>query len=303
MGISLSAVFELIKRSGRNYWRKIHRVKPSGLPKPFYYAENIGDVHRYFSSYSERHSDSHLESKPTRDGHCFVCQQHVSFTFEPSPDGGPVNWRETLACPNCGLINRWRSCLHVFEAICEPCEEDRIYLTETLSPVYQNLVKRFPQLVSSEYFPDAEFGEMVQTQVMPVRNEDITRLTFADAELETILCFDVLEHVPDYRSALKEFYRVLCKGGQLVLSVPFSFQEKTRVRATVDDAGKIHHLVEPCYHGDPLSTQGVLSYYDFGMELLDDMREAGFQECFLSCFYSKHWGYLNENIVFVARKL
>ncbi len=53
----------------------------------------------------------------------------------------------------------------------------------------------------------------------------------------------------------------------------------------------------------PLSDQGVLSYYDFGMELLDELREAGFQESFLACYYSKEWAYLNRNVVYVARKL
>ncbi len=91
---------------------------------------------------------------------------------------------------------------------------------------------------------------------MLVRNEDVTRLSFADASLDIILCFDVLEHVPDYRAALREFHRVLDTGGQLVISVPFSFQQETIVRARLDDAGNIEHLTEPCYHGDPVIRPG-----------------------------------------------
>ncbi len=70
----------------------------------------------------------------------------VLFRVDVPADGSPVNWRETLVCPHCKLINRWRSCLHVFEAICKPDMDDRIYLTETLSPIYQNLAGRFPLL-------------------------------------------------------------------------------------------------------------------------------------------------------------
>ena len=33
------------------------------------------------------------------------------------------------------------------------------------------------------------------------------------------------------------------------------------------------------------------------------MREAGLQEFFLLSHYSKEWGYLNENVAFVARRL
>lgn len=290
----------------RRYLKKLRgknsRVLTTEVPSPFHYAIDIQAVHEYFSSFTNE-----LEKIPnpphTLEGRCYLCKVKVVFKIDIPADGTAVNWRETLVCPICHLINRWRSCLHVFDAICKPAIDDHIYLTETLSPVYQNLADRYPQLVSSEYFPGAEFGEMVQTHAMQVRNEDVTRLTFADVSLKHILCFDVLEHVPDYRLALTEFYRVLKVGGFLVLSVPFSFQHKTNVRARLDERGDIEHLVEPCYHGDPLSETGVLSYYDFGMELLDELRGAGFEECALLCYYSKHWGYLNENVVFVARRL
>ncbi|MDH4020041.1 MAG: hypothetical protein OEU84_10615, partial [Xanthomonadales bacterium] len=101
----------------------------------------------------------------------------MNFSVNVPTDGSPVNWRETLTCPDCGLINRWRSCLHVFDAICEPTADDRIYLTETLSPVYQNLAGRYPMLTASEYFPDVSFGELVETHAGLVRNEDVTKLT------------------------------------------------------------------------------------------------------------------------------
>jgi len=89
----------------------------------------------------------------------------------------------------------------------------------------------------------------------------------------------------------------------LVLSVPFSFTEKNQVRAVMDDDGNITHLMEPCYHGDPLSEDGVLSYCDFGMELLTEMRAAGFQESHLLCYCSRQWGYLHNNVVFIGLKL
>lgn len=291
------------RRFYRNHLRVRNRILPTELRPPFFHASDIKAVIDYFSGIDNERADDRSELVNGLHGHCYVCKVEVLFSIDVPADTSPVNWRETLVCPNCELISRWRSCLHVFEAICEPALDDRIYLTETLSPVYQNLAKRFSLLSASEYFPDHEFGEVIETHTIPVRNEDVTGLSFEDASKDTILCFDVLEHVPDYRSALREFYRVLDKGGQLVISVPFSFRKETIIRARLDDAGNIEHFTEPCYHGDPLSEQGVLSYYDFGMDLLDELREAGFQECFLSCYYSKKWGYLNRNVVYVARKL
>lgn len=300
--MSIPAYFEPLRRSFRNWLRKRNRVLPTELPPPFLYARDINAVHEYFARRTEELNE--LSGSPDGlQGRCFLCKEDVHFSIDLPEDGSPVNWRETLVCSKCKLINRWRSCLHVFEATCKPVRDDRIYLTETLSPVYQYLAGRFPRLYASEYFPDHAFGQMVDTHVMPVRNEDVTNLSFADASLDIILTFDVLEHVPDYRSALREFFRVLVKGGQLVISVPFSFRHETVVLATQDEDGHINYLAEPCYHGDPLSDEGVLSYYDYGMELLDELSETGFQECFLACYCSKEWAYLGKNIVFIARKL
>ncbi len=301
--MSKTLFIESLRRSYRNWQRKRNRVLPTEVPPPFFYTKDISAVKDYFSGFADERQQSRSGFSDGIEGHCFLCKEDVRFSLDMPGDGSPVNWRETLACPHCGLINRWRSCLHVFEAICEPAEDDRIYLTETLSPIFKNLSGRFPLLRSSEYFPDKTFGEVVPTHLMPVRNEDVTNLSFDDSSMDIVLSFDVLEHVPDYRAALREFYRVLDAGGQLVVSVPFSDKHETRVRASVDDDGHIRHLVEPCYHGDPLSDQGVLSYYDFGMELLDEMREAGFEECFLLCFNSKKWAYPGKNVVFIARKL
>jgi hypothetical protein len=108
--------------------------------------------------------------------------------------------------------------------------------------------------------------------------------------------------VPNYQDAIREFYRVLGEGGHLLLTAPFSFKQETTVRAVVEGNGEIRHLVEPCYHGDPLSDGGVLAYYDFGMELLDLLRETGFRATALVYYSSNDWGYPGANVAFVARK-
>lgn len=293
--------FEPIKRTYRN-WRRMHVcARPPNMPEPFFATDDVEELKRFFQG---RPVDApvDLQSAHSLAGHCAVCGKDVDFTIEQPPDGGPINWRETLKCPICGMINRWRGCLHLFEAACMPFSEDRVYLTEALSPVCVRLEARLPLLVSSEFLPGAKPGEQVEMHAGPVRHEDITRLSFDDRSLEAVLCFDVLEHVPDYRKALREFHRVLARGGQLMISVPFNFSEKTLVRAVVKDDGSIEHLVEPCYHGDPLSAGGVLSYYDFGMDLLAELGHAGFSERFAVCYSDPAWGYLEKNVVFLARK-
>ena len=295
-------VFEPLQRAYRNWRRKRSRVGPGRLPEPFFHAAGMQTVRDRFASLD---SDRTGPSDVVRSvhGECFVCAESVNFAVAPPGPDGRVNWRETLTCPGCGLINRWRSCIHLFEAVCEPTERDRIYLTERLSPVYRTLAERYPLLIGSEYVPQARPGELIELHAEQVRNEDVTQLSFGDRALDAVLCFDVLEHVPDYRRALQEFYRVLASGGQLVLSVPFSYQQQTVVRAVVGERGSIQHLVPPCFHGDPLAAGGVLSYYDFGFDLVDELARAGFTESFLVCYRSRRWAYPQENIAYIARKL
>jgi SAM-dependent methyltransferase len=57
------------------------------------------------------------------------------------------------------------------------------------------------------------------------------RMPFAAAEFDTVLCNQVLEHVPDPRALWADMTRVLRPGGRLVVTVPFSF----RLHAEPDD--------------------------------------------------------------------
>ena len=47
-------------------------------------------------------------------------------------------------------------------------------------------------------------------------------------------------------------------------------------RAIINDSGKVIHLMEPLYHLDPLSPQGILVYNIFSLEMLVKLAEIGF---------------------------
>lgn len=49
---------------------------------------------------------------------------------------------------------------------------------------------------------------------------DLTVLPFKDSSFDAVLCSDVLEHIKHDRRAVKEFSRVLKKGGRLIVTVP-----------------------------------------------------------------------------------
>lgn len=59
-----------------------------------------------------------------------------------------------------------------------------------------------------------------------LQQADATRLPFADASIDKIICSEVLEHIHDYQAVLEEIQRVLKPGGLLAVTVPRAWPEK-----------------------------------------------------------------------------
>ena len=240
---------------------------------------------------------------PVVAGYCAACRRESAFTFAIKEDEIP-NWRESLVCPNCGLMNRWRASVHL-SRILEPLRcEGPVYVTEQTTPMFDWLQANVPDLIGSEFVsPDAEPGQVYEAQSRHIRHEDATALSMADASLSMIQTYDVLEHVPDYRAALREFARVLKSGGLLLLTAPFMFEAwDTVVRARVNANGDIEHLLPPVYHGDPMNADGVLCFQEFGWDLLDELRMAGFAHAEIITCWAPDFGYLGSFQPFVVAR-
>ena len=52
-------------------------------------------------------------------------------------------------------------------------------------------------------------------------------LPFADHSFDHIICSEVLEHIPNYQSFFAELHRLLKPGGNLCLSVPRAWPERS----------------------------------------------------------------------------
>jgi SAM-dependent methyltransferase len=230
-------------------------------------------------------------------GYCEVCARDVQFTadyahcFIAADGKRSPNWREKLDCPHCGLNNRMRAAVGFIQHSAK--QTDSLYLTEQITPMFRVVKSLFPRTLGSEFIPHG----IVRggTDGRGIRHEDVTNLTLASRSIDLIGTFDVLEHVPDYRRAIQEFVRCLRPGGTLVMTVPFALASPVTVaRARVMDDGSIQHLLPPEYHGDPLSSAGILSYYDFGWDLLNTFTEEGLVDQGLYFYWSYELGYLGQ---------
>lgn len=73
---------------------------------------------------------------------------------------------------------------------------------------------------------------------------DVEALPFADGSFGTILCTEVIEHIPDPAAALREFRRALRPGGVLIGSVP--------ARSMI---WKLRFLSSTCPHSEPFHNE------------------------------------------------
>jgi ubiquinone/menaquinone biosynthesis C-methylase UbiE len=106
---------------------------------------------------------------------------------------------------------------------------------------------------------------------------DVEALPFDEASFGTVLCTEVIEHIPDPSAALAEYRRVLQPGGVLIGSVP--------ARSAI---WKLRFLSSTCPHSEPFHNE----------YLPNEVREmlTGWQ------IVSLRYSLLHFNVLFVARK-
>lgn len=71
-----------------------------------------------------------------------------------------------------------------------------------------------------EEFFENEYESIDLASPLAKRLMDVTDLKYPPDHFDWIICFHVLEHVPDDRKAMREFFRVLKPGGYGILQVP-----------------------------------------------------------------------------------
>lgn len=242
---------------------------------------------------------------------CGACENVRRLGLRRSPDtDAPINWRENAYCTSCQLNTRQRFALQRLRALVPEQHVLPVYFTEQATPTYALAKRRFRRVLGSEYVVDEVRQNALTNYIREITGDanerlwhaDVTRLSMASASVAAIGCFDVLEHVPDYRAALREFARVLAPGGSLLLSVPFlPADAATKVLASIDAAGNVVHHGPPEYHGDPVNGDGALCFYHFGWDLLDALRDSGFSDVAYVTCWSLAQGLLGQEGMIEAR--
>jgi SAM-dependent methyltransferase len=122
-----------------------------------------------------------------------------------------VNPRPNAYCPGCGSLERHRLLWLYLES-----------KTDFFSAPLR-VLHFAPEAALSNPFAAMQNLQYVSADVespLAMRKLDITSIPLADNAVDVIICYHVLEHVPDDRKAMAELYRVLAPGGFAVLQVP-----------------------------------------------------------------------------------
>jgi hypothetical protein len=226
-------------------------------------------------------------------GVCEFCECQTGFAATPQKMppadrfGFRVDWWSSVMC-GCGMSNLDRIVIRVL--LDGGNLADHVYHVGHHSRFCRWIMEHMPNVTTSQYQAGRHPGEIANG----IRYEDLTCLSFADSTFDCIICMEVLEHLPDYRLALSEMRRTLRPGGRMLLTFPWLGGDRYEheVRAEILADGSIRHLLPPEYHDDP-STQGdILSYRSFGWRILDEIREAGFQQAAAQFVFGPLHGYM-----------
>ena len=172
-----------------------------------------------------------------------------------------------------------------------------IYEISSRSALARCLQRHAGQVTLSQFFEDTSPGEFKNG----IQCQDVQRLTYPDSSFDVCTSSEVFEHVPNDAKGFQEVYRVLKPGGLLLFTVPLSGARKTTERARLTENG-VEHILPPQYHDDPiLGPRTALAFRNYGLDILDKLREAGFIQCrFVQGDDVTGWGLVRE--VVSARK-
>lgn len=150
------------------------------------------------------------------------------------------------------------------------CGEGRhainVYLHADVNSIAVDLNFNDLQTARSRFAP---FAQAQSAKEFYLQQADATRLPFADASIDKIICSEVLEHIPDYQAVLDEIARVLKPEGLLAVTVPRAWPEK--ICWWLSDE---YHQVEG----------GHIRIFN-GTHLRSEIIGLGFQ------FYRRHWAH------------
>ncbi len=152
-------------------------------------------------------SDSLLDDYPRR--YCPICHHVVRSEFRPGPGGRP-----NASCPKCKSLDRHRFFTILLSMLAPVIDELDVLFDVAPSP------ETSPLLAALEPRLHLKFDLGADNRLVDVLGS-LTDIPLRDDSVDLMVCYHVLEHIPDDRAAMREMARVLAPGGLALVQVPF----------------------------------------------------------------------------------
>ena len=140
--------------------------------------------------------------------YCTVCRKTRTSAFKAGPGGRP-----DVRCPGCGSLERHRFLALLLDLLAPSLGQVDVLLDVAPSPQSTPLLRRLAPRVHVRLDLGAD------NRLVDVLGS-LTQLPLPDASVDLLVCYHVLEHVPDDRMAMQEIARVLGDNGIGLLQVP-----------------------------------------------------------------------------------
>jgi SAM-dependent methyltransferase len=141
--------------------------------------------------------------------YCTICHQVVPRGFLPGPGGRP-----DASCPRCRSLER-----HRFFALLLSAVEPLVTGLDTLLEIAPS-PETSPLLAGLQPRRHLRLDLGADNRMVDVLGS-LTEIPLRTASVDLLVCYHVLEHVPDDRQAMREMARVLTPSGLGLLQVPF----------------------------------------------------------------------------------
>jgi len=116
-----------------------------------------------------------------------------------------------LLCPSCGSLSRDR---RLWTILSDEFLKENISILD-FSPS-RSLFKKFKKVKNISYSSTDLSGDFHADYQF-----DITHIQSKNCDYDLIICYHVLEHIPDDILAMQELHRVLTEGGTCLIQTPF----------------------------------------------------------------------------------
>jgi SAM-dependent methyltransferase len=183
--------------------------------------------------------------------YCPACEQVVRARFRPGPGGRP-----DARCPRCRSLERDR-----FFALLVPMLRPALGGVDVLLEISPSPFSTATlAAVGARRHVRLDIG--YDSRLVDVL-ASLTDLPLPDASVDLLVCYHVLEHVPDDRRAMAEIARVLSPGGLAVVEVPWKPGFATDEDPTASEEERVRRFGQ----------RDHVRYY--GDDFEDRLREAG----------------------------